>query len=168
MDSNFKYEFRMKKSRSGSVEYKYMCPLMRGEHRPTILVDSPKQAAANGQGIGRYGHIFATGISGYTRQFHDLDEAMKYAADVPLAVGGFIRAYPFVKAEEFQELRARIARECEGSASIVHCEACGQVVAIIFKDFTCENGDGWCGTEDEHKTDDDGVNGGILCEDCNK
>lgn len=84
----FKYQWREQKHRkSGSVEFKYMCPLMRGEHRPTVLVDT----VYGTHGLAGRGPIYATSIHGYTRQFHNLDEAKAYVADVPMQVGGFIR-----------------------------------------------------------------------------
>jgi hypothetical protein len=73
-----KYQWiETKHPRSGSIEYKLDCPLMRGEHRPNILV------CANGE-------IYATAISGYNRRFDNLDEAKEWAGRLP-EIAGFIR-----------------------------------------------------------------------------
>ena len=69
--------------RKGTVEYKLQCPLMRGEHRPPVFVTSPQAAVDNTDGIMRWGKAFATAISGYTQQFHSVEEAQEYAGDVP-------------------------------------------------------------------------------------
>ena len=74
------YGWTERKLRGGGVELKLDCPLMRGEHRPTILVEVAGQATHT---LAQYGHIYATAISGYTRQFHELDEAKAFAGDVP-------------------------------------------------------------------------------------
>lgn len=74
------YEWSEKRFRDGGVEWKLLCPLTRGEHRPVVATSAS-------------GHwVYATAISGYSRRFNSILEAKAWVeASVPAEVGGFIR-----------------------------------------------------------------------------
>lgn len=79
----FSYRWDIKRRASGDTEYRLMCPLFPGEKRPAVLATRPGEAA---DGALRWGRFFASHISGYTRQFHILGEALADAADIPMRV----------------------------------------------------------------------------------
>jgi hypothetical protein len=65
------------------------------------------------------------------------------------------------KTQSFDQLTDKVAKMCNGFASIVRCRLCEQIVAIIFRDFQ-EEGDentfvNWSGCADEHE---------VTCEKC--